>query len=275
VTAFLDEALAEARQRTQRWREERLLESLRAQARRRPTLGQFAAALRGGRPPALIAEIKRASPSQGVFGGDVDAVSRARDYARAGAAAVSVLTESHWFHGSLDDLQAVASAVTVPVLRKDFIVDEYDLEVSAAAGADAVLLIAAAFDSARLAELIAFSAVCGLDALVEIHDARDLTTTRKVDATILGVNARDLRTLRVDLPAALELLATLPGGILRILESGVRSRDDVEVARSAGADAILVGEALMRTANPGETIRQLLGMDPVSDVETADVRSSL
>jgi indole-3-glycerol phosphate synthase len=219
----------------------------------------FAAALAGGRP-AVIAEVKRASPSAGGIA-DRDAAVQARAYAAAGAAAVSVLTEPRHFDGSLADLRAAHTSVDVPVLRKDFLVHPSQLIESRAAGADAVLLIASAVSPPELDALLAAAADLSLGVLLETHSDADLDVALATDATVIGVNARDLETLEVDPRAARARLGRIPPGRVAVLESGIATRDDVLAAVDAGASAILVGEALMRATDPAAALRELLGKE--------------
>ncbi|MBI4718648.1 MAG: indole-3-glycerol-phosphate synthase [Planctomycetes bacterium] len=258
MSGFLDLAFAEAHHRVERWRREDLLAVLRSKPAPRRPPGAFSAAIRSARRPALIAEIKRASPSRGPLCPGVGVAERARLYADAGAAAVSVLTESQWFAGSIDDLATARSATHRPLLRKDFIVNEYDLEVSAALGADAVLLIAAGFDVARLHQLVGFAGSLGIETLVEAHGTRGAEAACEAGAAIVGVNSRDLNTLEVDFDGALRAVRFIPEDRLCVLESGIRAPDDVRAALEAGADAVLVGEALMRCADPAALIGRLL-----------------
>jgi indole-3-glycerol phosphate synthase len=207
---------------------------------------------------ALIAEVKRASPSAGAIAADADPVAQARAYAAAGAAAVSVLTEHAHFGGSLDDLAAVRDVVDVPLLRKDFVIDADQVLAARAAGADAVLLIAAIVDDDGLRALIAAARELGMEPLVESHTDEDLDRVLATDARIVGVNARDLESLEVDVDAACARVGRIRDRIA-VLESGIRSRADVERAVAAGASAILVGETLMRAGDPAATARALLG----------------
>ncbi|GIU96743.1 MAG: indole-3-glycerol phosphate synthase [Actinomycetota bacterium] len=229
----------------------------RAAAERGPTR-DLAGALRARRP-ALIAEVKRASPSAGAIAPGDDPVARARAYEVGGAAAVSVLTEERYFGGSLEDLRAVAEAVGLPVLRKDVLVDPTEVLEARAAGADAVLVIAAAVDDARLADLLAAADEQELGVLLEAHGDEDLDRALATPARVIGVNARDLETLEVDLAAALARLRRIPADRIGVLESGVRDRSDVQAALEAGAAALLVGEALMRAPDPAAAVRRLLG----------------
>jgi indole-3-glycerol phosphate synthase len=226
-------------------------------AGRTPAL-DFEAALRPA-PGAvrLIAEVKRASPSRGVLARDVDPAARARVYAEAGAAAISVLTDGPYFHGSLEDLVAVRSVVAVPVLRKDFTLDEYQLWEARAAGADAVLLIVSILDAALLRDLLAAAKGVGLAALVECHTAAEIDVAVAAGSRILGINNRDLRTFETRLSTTLALLPAIPPGPLVVSESGFFTAADVGQVVAAGAHAVLVGEALMRSEDPGATLREL------------------
>ncbi len=198
-------------------------------------------------PLAIIAEVKRRSPSKGDIAPELDAVKQAMAYEAAGADAVSVLTEPFRFGGSMDDLRAVATAVRIPVLRKDFIVDPYQVWEAADAGAAAVLLIAAALPAGSLRALLHECHDCGLDALVEVHTADDLERAYAVGASIIGVNNRDLRTLDVDLAVSEELGAIIGRCVIFVSESGIHSPGEARRVRDAGAQAILVGEALVST----------------------------
>ncbi len=232
--------------------------ALLARARSSPPPRGFAEALRRGEPPAVIAEVKRASPSAGSIA-DRDPAERARAYEAGGAAALSVLTEPRHFGGSLADLRAARWATSLPVLRKDFLVHPSQLIESRAAGADAVLLIAAALDDAELAALLALAGDLGLGVLLEAHAEDDLERALATDAQVIGVNARDLETLEVDGERALRLLGRIPGDRVAVLESGISRPEQARRAVEAGARAILVGEALMRAEDPAALIRSLRG----------------
>jgi indole-3-glycerol phosphate synthase len=212
-------------------------------------------------PLALIAEIKRRSPSKGEIAPDLDAVRQARAYEQAGADAISVLTEPSRFGGSLEDLRAVAAAVDLPVLRKDFLVDPCQIWEAAEAGAAAVLLIVAALSDATLADLLEECRLCGLDALIEVHDEAEMERALATGATLIGVNNRDLRTLSVDL-AVTELLARqAPPRVVLVSESGITDAADARRMALAGVRALLVGETLVRAGAedlPG-SIRALRG----------------
>jgi indole-3-glycerol phosphate synthase len=218
-------------------------------------------------PLAVIAEIKRRSPSKGDIAPGLDAVEQALAYEAAGAEAISVLTEPDRFGGSMGDLRAVAASVAVPVLRKDFIVDPYQIWEAADAGAAAVLLIVAALPSDSLGALLDECHECALDALVEIHSADDLERAFSVGATMMGVNNRDLRTLEVDLAVSEGLGALLGRDVLFVSESGISTPRDARRVRAAGAQAILVGEGLIRTPHDqlAAALAALRGDDPPAD----------
>ncbi len=210
------------------------------------------------RRPAVIAECKRRSPSKGVLREPYDPVAIARGYAAAGAAAISVLTNERFFGGSLDDLRAVRAAVPVPVLRKDFVVDAYQLDEARAAGADAVLLIVAGLTPAALGDLHRQALELGLEVLTEVHDEAELEIARGIGASIIGVNNRNLRTLAVDVHASDELIARIPREIIAVSESGLKSADDVSRLSALGYRAFLMGERFMTAGDPGAVLRELL-----------------
>ena len=239
------------------------LSALEAQIRRRPRGDHFAAALRSSEAPRVIAECKRRSPSRGILRFAYEPASHAVAYARAGAAAISVLTEPTFFDGSLEHLADVSAAVDVPLLRKDFIVSRYQLAEAAAAGADAVLLIVGALDDAGLRELIGAAGEFGLATLVEVHDRDELRRAVQAGASIVGVNSRNLRTLTVH-PEVLEGLASeIPGDAIAVAESGIRSRADLDRFGALGYHAFLVGERLVTRDDPGAALRELRGVGSV------------
>jgi indole-3-glycerol phosphate synthase len=209
---------------------------------------------------AVIAEHKRSSPSAGTIreGGSLEAVVGA--YERGGAAALSVLTEETRFGGSLDDLRAARAASRLPILRKDFIVDDYQVHEALAAGADAVLLIVAALSTEELAELHQLAVGLALDVLVEVHDARELEAAAELEAGIIGINSRDLASLEVDTERTFELRDRVPEGVLVVAESGFSTRAELERLDAAGFDAVLVGEALMRAPDIEAATRALTGV---------------
>ena len=234
-------------------------ESLRRAALERDDVRGFSAALThgAGRSLGLIAEVKRASPSAGLIAKTFDPAEIAGRYAAAGADAISVLTEERYFLGHLDDLQAVRSAVNLPVLRKDFTLEDVQVYEAAAAGADAVLLIVAALDQETLERLLDVAAACQLDALVEVHTLEELDRALATDARIIGINNRNLATFEIDLRVTEELSEQVPPGIVLVSESGIRTVEDSRRVRASGADAILVGEALMRSADVNAHVAEL------------------
>lgn len=218
----------------------------------------FAAALRARRP-AILAEIKKASPSKGLLSENFDPRRIAVQYESGGAAAISVLTDHDFFQGSLADLEAARASVAIPVLRKDFTIDPYHVIEAAAHGSDAILLIAAILDERRMRDLRELAARYRMDALVEIHDARELAPALASGAEIIGVNNRDLRTFEVRLQTSLELIEQIPASVLKLSESGIYNAADVRRLTAAGFDAFLVGEHLMRSPDPTGAIEELLG----------------
>ena len=210
-------------------------------------------------PMNVIAEVKRASPSKGDLAPITDPAALAARYHEAGAAAVSVLTEKRRFGGSLADLDAVRSAVDIPVLRKDFMVDEYQFYEARAHGADIVLLIVAALSQSQLKDFYELSRELGMAALIEVHTHSELESAMEIDPVMVGINSRNLKTLEVDTQVFAELLPRIPDSLIRVAESGISTRADVIEAARAGASAILVGEALVKSGDPISAMRELLG----------------
>jgi indole-3-glycerol phosphate synthase len=232
----------------------------RARARAEPTRGFRRALLgAGGGPPRVIAELKRRSPSRGEIRADFDPVAIARAYEAAGAAALSVLTDERFFGGSLAGLERVRAATRLPLLRKDFVLDAYQIDEARVAGADAILLIVAALAPADVARLREHALGLGLDALVEVHDEAELDVAKGAGADLIGINNRDLRSFVTDLAVTERLARRVPEGALVVAESGIFGRADVERLARAGAAAFLVGESLMREPDPGLALRRLLG----------------
>lgn len=208
---------------------------------------------------SVIAEIKRRSPSKGLLAPDLDARRTAHAYAEGGASAISCLTDRSFFGASPDDLQRARTA-SLPVLRKDFMIDELQIDESASLGASAILLIVRILTPARLEALLKHATTLGLDALVEVHDDAEIETAVAAGASIIGVNNRDLDTLVVDPGRALALRAHIPDGVIRVAESGVKTRDDVRKIEEAGFDAVLIGETLARSEDPAARLRELRGV---------------
>jgi indole-3-glycerol phosphate synthase len=217
----------------------------------------FAAALRLKRP-AIISEIKKASPSKGVLVEDFRPVRLATQYEQGGAAALSVLTDRDFFQGSLDDLRAARAACSLPVLRKDFTISDYHVYEAAAAGADAILLIVAILDEHQLRGFRELAGECGMATLVEAHDARELDLALRSGAEIVGINNRDLRTFQVSLDTSIALAPRIPAGILKVSESGIFTSGDILRLSEAGFDAFLVGEHLVKSGDATRALRQLV-----------------
>jgi indole-3-glycerol phosphate synthase len=255
IVAVKREEIAAAQQRVS-------LQAIRADAESRVLTRDFEGALRrkiaaGG--SAVIAEIKKASPSKGLLRADFIPADIAQSYAEAGAACLSVLTDRQFFQGQNDFLKQARASCDLPVLRKDFMVDPYQIYESRAVGADCVLLIAACLEDAQMAELEAIARSLDMAVLVEVHDAAELERALKLRTPLLGINNRNLRTFEVTLQTTLDLLQRVPGDRLVITESGIQSKDDVRKMREAGVHAFLVGEAFMRADDPGSALAELFG----------------
>jgi indole-3-glycerol phosphate synthase len=207
---------------------------------------------------AVIAELKKASPSKGLIRAEFRPAELAQELETAGAAALSVLTDEEFFQGSLRNLREASAAVSIPCLRKDFIVDEFQLVEARANSADAILLIVAALSSAELDALSRGARDVGLDVLCEVHDGEELQRALDAGCDLIGVNTRDLRTFQVDLKTAFDLAEKFSAGVVRVAESGIHSAEDMARLRAAGYDAFLVGESLMRASSPGDALRELL-----------------
>ncbi|QDT50100.1 Indole-3-glycerol phosphate synthase [Symmachiella dynata] len=244
--------IAAAQQRTP-W------DTLQTQLADAPPIRDFHAALNTAAPMHVIAEVKKASPSAGLISEDFDAVAIAQVYEQHGAACISVLTDEHFFQGHLDYLRAVRQAVGIPVLRKDFILDRYQVLEARVAGADCILLIAECLDPDTLADLYHYANSLGMSCLVELYEPENLECVLSVKPKIVGVNNRDLRTFQTDLGHSLTLHQQVDSETIFVSESGIRCRDDVVRLEQAGVDAILVGETLMRSADIGAALGSLLG----------------
>ncbi len=222
----------------------------------RPPARDFRAALLA-HPPAIIAEVKKASPSKGIFTGDFRPAPIARAYADGGAAALSVLTDQEFFQGTIADLETARAAVKIPVLRKDFTIDDLHVIEAAAHGADAILLIAAILSAGEMRRFRELAARHGMAALVEVHDEEELGPALDSGAEIVGVNNRNLHTFDVHLETSLRLSGQIPSGIVKVAESGIHSRESVRKLRAAGFDAFLVGEHLMKSGDPAASLKEL------------------
>jgi indole-3-glycerol phosphate synthase len=262
---ILERIVAEKREEVAAGRALRPLVALRTEAESaaaRADLRGFEAALRAkvaAGASAVIAEVKKASPSKGVLRDPFDAAAIAAGYARHGAACLSVLTDERWFQGSAAALAAARAACALPVLRKDFVIDEWQVHEARAMRADAILLIAACLGDAQMAELEAVALALGMAVLVEVHDAAELDRALRLRTPLVGVNNRDLRDFSVRLETTLDLVARVPAGRLLVTESGIGSPADVRRMRAAGVHAFLVGEAFMRAPEPGEALQALFG----------------
>jgi indole-3-glycerol phosphate synthase len=255
VTTYLDNILEQ--HRAVAAADHRSIDALIAEASTMPPTRGFAAALRGQPGLAVIGEIKRRSPSKGDLFAHLDPATMAQTYERGGAGCLSVLTDGPHFGGSVVDLQMARAACTVPVLRKDFTVDERDVVDTRLMGADCVLLIAAALDKGEVRAFHQLATSIGLDVLVEIHDEEELQVALDADATMIGVNQRDLVTFRVDHERAVRMAALIPPNVVKIAESGVRDRQDAQSLRTAGYHAVLVGESLVTSGDPAAAIADL------------------
>ncbi len=237
------------------------LEQLLARPQTRRPRRPFAAALQAEGGPHVIAEFKRRSPSRGLIREDLQVVHVAHAYQQGGATALSVLTEPEWFGGSLEDLRQARAVTRLPVLRKDFIVDAYQVWESWQAEADAILLIVAALTDAQLERLLETAQEANLEALVEVHDTSELDRALEAGARVVGVNNRDLKTLTVDLKTSEQLAKRIPDDVVAVAESGIKTADDVRRLQGAGFDAFLVGEHLMSAPDPGQALRALVGSE--------------
>jgi indole-3-glycerol phosphate synthase len=262
MSDILDRIVAVKREEVAAARQRRSESSLREQAQSRRDRRGFAAALHArvaAGSAAVIAEVKKASPSKGVLREHFVPAEIAASYERGGAACLSVLTDERFFQGSAAYLELARTACALPVLRKDFMVDAWQVYEARAMGADAILLIVACLDDALMADLEAQAQALGMDVLVEVHDAAELERALRLKTPLVGINNRDLRSFEVSLDTTLALLPRLPPERLLVTESGIRERADVQQLRAAGVHAFLVGEAFMRAADPGAALADLFG----------------
>jgi indole-3-glycerol phosphate synthase len=259
---ILDKIVVSKRQEVAAARLRMPLQEMEDQAASAPPVRDFRAALAGPGPIQLIAEVKKASPSAGVIRADFDPIAIARTYQGHGAACLSVLTDAPYFQGHLSYLARIRASVAIPLLRKDFIIDEYQVVEARLAGADAILLIAEILDDATLARLLARARDLGMAALVEFHEEANLPRVLASGADLVGINNRDLRRFVTDLDLTLRLRPQIPDHVLLVSESGIRTHADVERLEAAGVSAILVGESLMRADDIGLAVEQLLGLAP-------------
>ena len=259
MTAVLDRIIAATRARVAESRRTADLRSLEQRAELHVPRGfRRALAARSRDGVAVIAELKKASPSKGLIRAEFRPADLAQELEASGAAALSVLTDEEFFQGSLGNLREASAAVGIPCLRKDFIVDEFQLLEARANSADAVLLIVAALSSDELLRLACAARSRGLDVLCEVHDGDELQRALDVGCDLIGVNTRDLRTFKVDLQTAFALAEKFPDDVVRVAESGIHSAADITRLQAAGYQAFLVGESLMRAASPGAALRELM-----------------
>ncbi len=254
---FLETILHHKAEEVERVKRVQPLDALCSAARYGLPVRSLAAAVRE-RTPAIIAELKKASPSKGLIRQDFRPVDFARDYEAGGACALSVLTDERFFSGSLTNLELAREAVSIPVLRKDFIIDEYQIHEARAHGADAILLIVAALEPPRLMKLMDIARAVGVEALVEVHSVSEADIAVQAGASLIGINNRDLHTFAVDLRTTTTILPHLPPGITVISESGIGTADQVRRLMEQGVHAFLLGESLMRTDDPGKTLADLI-----------------
>lgn len=233
--------------------------ALRQQAEAAEPARDLASALRGGDIVSVIAEVKRKSPSAGWINRDLSAAGQASVYVHGGASAISVLTDEEYFGGSREDLEAAKSAVEVPVLRKDFVIDPVQVHEARSMGADAVLLIVRILEGDQLSELVAVAGELGMAALVEAHDGAELDRALAVGAAVIGINNRDLTSFETDLGVAESLAPRVPAGVVLVGESGIHDPADVDRLGAAGVDAVLIGESLVRSPDPVEAVARLAG----------------
>jgi indole-3-glycerol phosphate synthase len=257
---ILDEIVASKRREVGAARRRMPLEELEAQAAEAPPVRDFRAVLEGPGPIRLIAEVKKASPSAKVIRADFDPVAIARTYQEHGATCISVLTDVPYFQGHLSYLARVRASVAIPLLRKDFLIDEYQVVEARLAGADAILLIAEILDDETMAALLGRARAMGMAALVELHDPANLPRVLAAGADLVGINNRDLRHFATDIEHTLRLRAQVPPSVVLVSESGIRTRQDVERLEAAGVSAILVGESLIRSQDIGLAVERLLGL---------------
>jgi indole-3-glycerol phosphate synthase len=273
MPAFLDEIIAATRRKVAEAKRTADLRELERRAEQHvPRAFRRALAEKSREGVAVIAELKKASPSKGLIRADFRPAELARELEAAGAAALSVLTDEEFFQGSLENLREASAAVKLPCLRKDFIVDEFQLPEARANSADAVLLIVAVLSPSELGSLAKAARGHGLDVLCEVHDEEELQRALDAGCNLIGVNTRNLRTFKVDLETAFRLAKKFPANVLRVAESGIGSGTDIARLRDAGYHAFLIGESLMRADKPARELDRLLGKIPGSEPSVPNVR---
>lgn len=259
MTDFLDEVVVRTRQRIHAEKRQMSLAQLRKRSQDQEPTRSFSKALHRANAVSLIAELKQASPSAGVIRKETDIAGRIRAYTKGGAAALSILTEEYYFHGSPQLLELARHETRLPLLRKDFIIDPYQVEESRSLGADAILLIATLLQGTQLKEFIGLARASNLEPLVEVHDERDLEQALEAGATLIGVNNRNLRTLRVDVLTAQKLVPKIPKrGVTIVIESGIKEPSELLRFQQWGVHAVLIGETLMRHPDPEAVVRSFV-----------------
>ncbi|UCG20263.1 MAG: indole-3-glycerol phosphate synthase TrpC [Deltaproteobacteria bacterium] len=256
---ILDDIVARKKERLAELKKRSVQKELEQSVVAAPKTRDFFAALKYGEKPAVIAEIKKASPSAGQIRPGLVVNKVAASYEKAGAAAISVITEEDFFQGRLEYLEEARGAVSLPILCKDFIIDPIQVLTARAAGADGLLLIAAILQQNTLKELLAMASQLDMACLVEVHDEEELSRVLETEARLIGINNRDLRTFQVSLGTTLRLRPRIPSNLLVVSESGIQTRSDLQSLAAAGVDAVLVGTSLMRAEDPGQKLRELLG----------------
>ncbi len=258
MSTILDEIIAQKHREIAAARDRVAFGSLEAKIRSAPPVRGFLAALQAADRPGLIAEVKKASPSAGLIRGDFDPVMIARQYEVAGANCLSVLTDEHFFQGHLDYLRDIRQIVRIPVMRKEFIIDRYQIAEARVAGADCVLLIAECLDDSQLHDLYEYAHGLGMDALIELYDIENVPRVLATGTKMLGINNRDLRTFVTSLEHTFTVKQQIPDDVLLVSESGISTNADIERLRCAGVGAVLVGESLMRQPDIGKALRELM-----------------
>lgn len=257
---FLTRIVAHKQEEVRRAKRKSSFADLEQRAKLQSPVRDFRQALLAGVNVTVIAELKKASPSAGVLREDFDPQQLAQNYAANGAAALSVLTDEIFFQGHLDYLNQARGVCSLPALRKDFIIDSYQIAEARAVGADAVLLIVAILDAVQLVELMALAKEFGMHALIEVHNEHEIETALAAGAEIIGINNRDLQTFSVSLATSEKLAARIPANCVRVAESGITSRSEVERLAECGIDAILIGSHLMRQPDPGKALSHFVGV---------------
>ena len=260
MSTILDEILAQKHLEIAAARDRVAFESLEARIPSAPPVRGFLAALQSVERPGLIAEVKKASPSAGLIRADFDPVTIARQYEVAGATCLSVLTDEHFFQGHLDYLRDIRQVVRIPVMRKEFIIDRYQIAEARVAGADCVLLIAECLDDVQLHDLYGYARSLGMDALIELYDLENIPRVLATGTKLVGINNRDLRTFVTSLEHTFRVKQQIPDDILLVSESGISTPAHIQRLRAAGVGAVLVGESLMRQPDIGNAVKELMGL---------------